>query len=101
MIRVKGVNDEERYHPTQKPYMLMVSVIRDLLPECKTIFDPFMGSGTTGLASISLGRKFIGCEKDINYINVAEKRIKESLLQPSLFTRTAKENNSQPEQLLF
>jgi DNA modification methylase len=44
-----------------------------------------MGSGTTGVAAIQLGRNFIGCEIDSDYFAIAEKRIKEATLQPSLF----------------
>jgi DNA modification methylase len=51
-----------------------------------TIFDPFMGSGTTGVACVQLGRNFIGCEIDPKYFAIAEKRIHEATLQPQLFT---------------
>ena len=53
-----------------------------------TVFDPFMGSGTTGVAAVQLGRNFIGCEIDPDYFKIAEKRIHEATLQPSLFTNT-------------
>ena len=50
-----------------------------------TIFDPFMGSGTTGVAAIQLGRNFIGCEIDPDYFAIAKKRIEQAEMQPSLF----------------
>jgi site-specific DNA-methyltransferase (adenine-specific) len=50
-----------------------------------TIFDPFMGSGTTGVACVQTGRNFIGCEIDAGYFKIAEKRIAEAQLQPMLF----------------
>ena len=50
-----------------------------------TIFDPFMGSGTTGVACVQLGRNFIGCEIDPKYFAIAEKRIREAERQPQLF----------------
>ena len=56
--------------------------IVELLTEIsQTIFDPFMGSGTTGVACMQLGRNFIGCEIDANYYAIAEKRIKQAAAQ--------------------
>jgi site-specific DNA-methyltransferase (adenine-specific) len=49
-----------------------------------TVFDPFMGSGTTGVACAQLGRDFIGCEIDLNYFNIAKKRIEQAQLQEPL-----------------
>jgi DNA modification methylase len=46
-----------------------------------TIFDPFMGSGTTGVACMQLGRRFIGCEIDPAYFAIAEKRIRQAAAQ--------------------
>ena len=63
----------------------MKKIIVDSTNEGDTIFDPFMGSGTTGVAAIQLGRNFIGCEIDPDYFEIAEKRIKEAELQPQLF----------------
>ena len=52
------------------------------------IFDPFMGSGTTGVACVKTGRSFIGCEIDETYFNIAKKRIEEAQLQIPLFDVT-------------
>ena len=49
-----------------------------------TIFDPFMGSGTTGVACVQTGRNFIGIEIDPDYFAIAERRIKEAQMQPRL-----------------
>ena len=68
----------ERQHKTQKPLALMLWVIRNYTKEGDTIFDPFMGSGTTGVAAVQLGRKFIGCEINPDYYAIAEKRIKQA-----------------------
>lgn len=70
-------------HPTQKP----ISVMRRLLSLTKaaTILDPFMGSGTTGVAALKLGRKFIGIEIEPKYFDIACKRIEEAWKQPRLF----------------
>lgn len=49
------------------------------------IIDPFMGSGTTGVAAVSLGRKFIGIEIDRKYFDIACRRIEKELSQPRMF----------------
>lgn len=76
--------NEERYHPTQKPLEVMKWVI-DLCPKADTVLDPFMGSGTTGLAALSLGRKFIGIEREPKYFDIACKRIEQAANQGKLF----------------
>ena len=72
-------------HPTEKPLAWAMRGIVKVSRLGDTIFDPFMGSGTTGVAAVQLGRKFIGCEIDPDYFAIAEKRIKEAKLQPALF----------------
>jgi DNA modification methylase len=72
---------EERYHPTQKPLALMLWVLENYTNEGNTIFDPFMGSGTTGVACVQTGRNFIGCEIDPGYFEIAKKRIEAAQLQ--------------------
>jgi site-specific DNA-methyltransferase (adenine-specific)/modification methylase len=72
---------KEHYHPTQKPVALMRWCIELATNSGDTIFDPFMGSGTTGVACMQLGRKFIGCEIDPIYYAVAEKRIRQAQMQ--------------------
>ena len=74
----------ELLHPTQKPMPLMKMIIGDLTSSDNTIFDPFMGSGTTGVACVQLGRKFIGCEIHEPYFDIAVKRIKQAQLQMRL-----------------
>ena len=76
--------NEERYHPTQKPLAVMKWVI-DLCPKADLILDPFMGSGTTGVAAIQMGRKFIGIERDKSYFNIACERIEQATKQQILF----------------
>jgi site-specific DNA-methyltransferase (adenine-specific)/modification methylase len=85
MGMLRDSENGEHYHPTQKPVSLMRWCIELSTNKGETIFDPFMGSGTTGVAAIQLGRNFIGCEIDPDYFKIAEKRIKEATLQPSLF----------------
>lgn len=60
------------------------------LPDAQTILDPFMGSGTTGVACAKLGRKFIGIEIDENYFRIACERIQKAYDQPDLFIEQPK-----------
>ena len=62
-------------HPTQKPLALLERLILASTNENDLILDPFMGSGTTGVAALKLGRRFVGIEKEQNFIELAEKRI--------------------------
>jgi len=64
-------------HPSPKPVQYMEAIVNRVTNPGDTVLDPFMGSGTTGVAALSLGRKFIGIEKDEKYFKIAEKRIKE------------------------
>ena len=75
---------EGKEHPTQKPLPLMQWCI-GFLPDAQTILDPFMGSGTTGVACMKLGRKFIGIEIEPKYFDIACRRIEEAWKQPRLF----------------
>jgi DNA modification methylase len=76
-------------HPTQKPVAVMVWCL-GFLPDSETILDPFMGSGTTGVACAKLGRKFIGIELDEDYFNIACERIRKAYEQPDLFVEPPK-----------
>ena len=76
--------NEERYHPTQKPLEVMKWVI-ELCPKAQIILDPFMGSGTTGVAAIQLGRTFTGIEREAKYFDIACKRIEQAYAQGQLF----------------
>ena len=74
-----------KQHPTQKPIELMKWSIEQCKNKPKTILDPFMGSGTTGVAAIQMGRKFIGIEREPKYFDIACKRIEQAVAQPRLF----------------
>jgi DNA modification methylase len=76
--------EKGRVHPTQKPIEVMKWCL-GFLPDSETILDPFMGSGTTGVACVKLGRKFIGIELDEKYFDIACKRIEEAYRQPDMF----------------
>ena len=65
----------EKVHPTQKPIELIERIIKDSTKENDIVLDSFMGSGTTGVACVNTGRKFIGIELDEQYFEIAEQRI--------------------------
>lgn len=79
--------NEERYHPTQKPLEVMKWVIQ-LCPKADTVLDAFMGSGTTGVAALQLGRSFIGIEREPKYFDIACRRIEQAHAQGQLFAPT-------------
>ena len=71
-------------HPTQKPVIVMAWTLEQLkVPIGATVLDPFMGSGTTAIACIRTGRKFIGIEIDQGYFKIACDRIRRELQQPT------------------
>jgi DNA modification methylase len=73
-------------HPCQKPVgLLRWCIERAKIPENATILDPFTGSGTTGVAALQLGRKFIGIELEERYCEIAAKRIQAAESQHALF----------------
>lgn len=73
-------------HPFQKPIAVMGWCL-GFLPDAATILDPFMGSGTTGVAAINSDRPFIGTEVEQKYFDVACRRIEQTVKAPELFTR--------------
>jgi site-specific DNA-methyltransferase (adenine-specific) len=77
-------SDKFREHPTQKPLALMEWCVSKC-KKSKTILDPFMGSGTTGVACMNLGRKFIGIEMNQKYFEIACERIRQAQSQGRLF----------------
>lgn len=76
---------DQRLHPTQKPTELIRAIIDDMVPPDVTVLDPFMGSGTMGVACAELGRNFIGIEKDATYYEIARNRIEAAHSQLRLF----------------
>lgn len=88
MIRKGQMSRKEvhkRCHPTQKPVEVMEWCIGHLPEDSITILDPFMGSGTTGVACARMKRKFIGIELDKEYFDIACKRIEDAYKQPDMF----------------
>ena len=83
------VNNPERQgeHPTEKPVSLMAEILADFTNEDQTVLDPFMGSGTTGVAAVRMGRSFIGIERDERYFDIACGRIAAAQSGARGFTR--------------
>ena len=92
---IRQNNEPRGDHPTQKPVEVMRWCIGHLPVDAKTILDPFMGSGTTGVACAKLGRKFIGIELDERYFEIACERILKAYDQPDLFRRPSCESQIQ------
>lgn len=80
MLQENMDDKEHRWHPTQKPLPVMRWAIQQAPAECKTILDPFMGSGTTLRAAKDLGLKAIGVEQNERYCEVAVKRLAQGVL---------------------
>lgn len=79
-----AANRDGRVHPTQKPLALMEWCL-GFLPDAEVILDPFAGSGTTGVACVRLGKRFIGIEREPQYFEAMCRRIEEAYRQPRLF----------------
>ncbi len=84
IIKFQKPHPSKTVHPTEKPVELMVWLIETYSNPTDTILDPFMGSGTTGVACVQTGRKFIGIEIDEKYFQIACKRIKDAQQQMRL-----------------
>lgn len=77
-------------HPTQKPLPLMLELVALFSDAGDLVCDPFMGSATTGVACVRLGRQFVGVEKDPKYFDIACKRIEAAYKQPDMFVPSPK-----------
>ena len=85
--RARALQDGKE-HPTQKPIALMKWCI-EMLPKADTILDCFLGSGTTGVAAVQMGRDFIGIERGEKYFDIACRRIEQAQRQGDLFIEGA------------
>lgn len=74
-IEIKNINGKEKFHPTEKPIELLKQYIGNSSKENDWVLDPFMGSGSTGVAAKNLNRNFIGFELDNKYFEIAKERI--------------------------
>lgn len=77
--------DREGTHPTEKPLALMLELVTLFSNVGEMVFDPFMGSGTTGRACVRLGRRFVGIEKIPRYFDIACRQIEAATKQPDMF----------------
>jgi site-specific DNA-methyltransferase (adenine-specific) len=85
VFRDMRVAPDKLVHPNEKPVSLMRALSSSVARRGGVVFDPFMGSGTTGVACVQAGRDFIGIEIDQGYFSIAERRIKEAGAQGMLF----------------
>ena len=83
------VADANVGHPSPKPVRVMLRLVQQFAPTNGVTLDPFMGSGTTGVACVNLGRSFIGIEIDEGYFDIACRRIEAAYRQPRLFAEPA------------
>ena len=88
LFECDNINGKDKLHPTQKPITYLERLILNSSNELDTVLDPFMGSGSTGVACINTNRKFIGMELDSTYFEIAKNRIQE------VKTRKDKENEN-------
>ena len=85
MLQENMKQKEKRYHPTQKPVPVMEWAISQSPDTTQTVLDPFMGSGTTGVACWKAGKSFIGIERERKYFDIACMRIEEAQRQSDMF----------------
>ena len=71
---IHDTEDAERIHPTQKPTELYRWIYENYAKEGDTIFDPFLGSGSSRIAAYDMGFEFVGCEIDKDYFDKQEER---------------------------
>jgi len=75
VIGAKRVTQRKREHATQKPVELLRELLEVVSPPDGFVVDPFMGSGSTGVAALELGRNFLGCDRAAAYVEVARRRL--------------------------
>lgn len=83
---IRGGIEKESGHPTEKPVHLMAEYIINSSQRGETVLDPFMGSGTTGVAAVQHGRKFVGVEIDPAYFALACERVRSAYALPDLYS---------------
>jgi len=76
---IKSVSTKQRHHQTEKPVELLEKLLA-ICPKNGIVIDPFMGSGSTGIACVNTGRNFIGMELDPGYFETAKRRIEEAVV---------------------
>ena len=89
VLRFGRVRGEDKDHPTQKPVDLLAAMVRTVAPPDGLVVDPFCGSGSTGVACVREGRRFLGVERDPDYCEVARSRLRGEAEQRGLFPTEA------------
>lgn len=89
----QNINGRRKHHPTEKPIDMLEMMIENSSKDGDVVFDPFIGSGTTGVACVNTNRNFIGMELDPQYFEIAKKRIEEA--------ERSKEEAMPPNESLF
>lgn len=84
---IRCAREKSLNHPTEKPATLLRTLVGASTKEGQTVIDPFMDSGTTGVACAMQGRKFIGMEMDRRHFDTAYERIEAAYGQPDLFVQ--------------
>ena len=95
LVRIPRVHSSQKDHGAQKPIELMVQLAEVIAAPRSLVLDPFMGSGTTGVACMQTGRRFIGVEIDPGYFEIAKRRIEDAAAQLPLIPH---EQEPQPRQ---
>ena len=93
VVHVPGIYGAKRIHPAEKPLDLIIHLV--LISESTHVLDPFMGSGTTGVACVNLDRKFIGIEIERKYFDIACKRIEQAVKEYNAMEQFFKEDVEQ------
>lgn len=99
-VTIKDRPNKQQRHPTQKPVALYEYLINTYTNPGNVVLDFAMGSGTTGVACMQLGRNFIGCEIDPAYFAIAERRIRDAAAQPMLPGLTTEQPTHEQASLL-
>ena len=86
---LRGGIDKLCGHPTEKPVYLMAEYIRNSSQKGETVLDPFMGSGSTAVAAMNLGRKFVGIEIHEPFFDMAVGRVQAAFSRPDMFAESA------------
>ena len=94
----RGTSPVDREHPTQKPIDLFKWCVLNTVAPSAICLDPFMGSGTTGVACVKLGRKFIGIEIEPKYFEIACKRIQAAYDQPDMLVELEKKRSPEVQE---
>lgn len=93
--------DPPSEHPTPKPIALMGRIIRNSSDVGDTILDPFMGSGSTGVAAVQNGRRFIGIELEQKYFDLSRRRIERALAQGDMFAGREPKAEAPKQETMF